>query len=190
MQSERVGDDLRGNRRMALAIRGAAQAQRDLSAWIDRDHCAGISARFAVGTAAVLRRLRQRNIGHIRAGWFYTRCQADAEKPSLAADFVAPAFELVIVGDPQELRQRCIVVAGVEYGACRRSVRESIDRNEIATAQFRRIHGEPARRDVHDTFEGKIELWSPVSSIETHGCAVRDNELVVDGNVLHLVAAV
>src|SRR5258708_21100174 len=126
----------------------------------------------------------------MRAGWFYTRCQADAEEPSLAADFVAPAFELVIVGDPQELRQRRVVVAGVEYGACRRSVRESIDRNEIATAQFRRIHGEPARRDAHDTFEGKIQLWSPVSAIETHGGAVLANDLVVDGNVLHLVAAV
>src|SRR5262249_61548844 len=100
MQSERVGYDLRRNRRMTLAIGSAAQAQRDLSARIDRDHGTGVRARFAVGTAAVLRRLPQRNVGHVPAGWLYTRCQADAEKPSRAADFVAPAFELVIVGDP------------------------------------------------------------------------------------------
>jgi hypothetical protein len=59
MQSERVGYDLRRNRGMALAIRGAAQAQRDLSARIDRDYGAGVGARLAVGAAAILRCLRQ-----------------------------------------------------------------------------------------------------------------------------------
>ena len=59
MQSERVGYDLRRNRCMTLAIGSAAQAQRDLSARIDRDHGTGVGTRFAVGTAAVFRRLRQ-----------------------------------------------------------------------------------------------------------------------------------
>src|SRR5262249_40466282 len=65
VKPERVTYDLCRNRRVALAVRTAAQAQRDLSAWIDGDYGAGICARFAVRPATVFGGLREGDIGHI-----------------------------------------------------------------------------------------------------------------------------
>ena len=46
---------------------------------IDRHYRAGIGARFGVGPAALVRRLRQRHVGHVGAGRLDAGAEADAE---------------------------------------------------------------------------------------------------------------
>src|SRR5262249_10181666 len=50
--------------------------------------------------------------------------------------------------------------------------------------------GGRAGRVVNEAWEEKIDWGPAISAIETDGRAVRDDELVVDGNVGHLVTAV
>ena len=54
---ERIGHDLRGNGRVALTVRRAAQAQSDLAAGIHGNDGARTAAGLAVRAAAILRAL-------------------------------------------------------------------------------------------------------------------------------------
>ena len=99
-------------------------------------------------------------------------------------------LQRLIVREAQQLVERRLVVAGIEHGAGGRLVGKGVARNEVAAAQLGRIDPEPARRDVHDPLEREIELRPAVAAVEPDRRAVGDDQLVLDRDVAHAIAAV
>ena len=92
-EAERIGDDLRRDRRMPLAVGRAAQPQRHVAARVDRHDRARVRARLRLAARALLGGLRERHIGHVGAGRLDAGRDADAVEAAVAARFrrAAPA---------------------------------------------------------------------------------------------------
>ena len=99
MQAERVGDDLRGDRGVALAGGGGNGAHGHRAGRIERYRRRADPAGAPAGLGAFLRRLRQGDVGHVRARRLDPAAEADAEQPSVHPRGVAPGEEGAVAGE-------------------------------------------------------------------------------------------
>ena len=181
--------DLGGYGRVALAVGRAVELDRDPAARVDRDRDRRIRARLRLGLVSLLGRLRKAHVGHVRAGGFHAKRKADAEEFAGLPRGFAPRKQRRVVGKAQHFVEALLIVAGVQLRAGRGIVGELVFLHQIPAAQLGRVDAKPACRDLHDPLEREVKLRPAIATVEAGGHAVRNDERVVDREVLDPVCA-
>ena len=184
------GDDLSGDGRVSLTVRRAVQVHAHRSARVDGDGGRGIAPGFRFGAAALLGRLRQADIGHVRAGRLDADRETDTEQPAATPRVLARLEQRRVVGEPQGLGQATLVVSGVEHRARRTGIGKFVFAHQVPAPDLGRVDVEAARRHFHQALEREVELRPAVAAVESRRHAIGHHQHVLYRDVLHAVGAV
>ena len=190
VEAQLRGNDLRRHGGVPLTVRRAVQVHADRSARVYRDGGRRVASGFRFGAAALLCRLRQADIGHVRAGGLDAERETDAEQFAALARFLAPLQQRRIVGEPQRLVETALVVSRVQHRARRAGIGELVLAHQVAAPDLGHVDVEAARRHLHDALEGEVELRPAEAAIEARRHAIGHHQHILYRNVLHAVGAV
>src|SRR5206468_4117588 len=145
-EPELVGDDLRDDRLMALALGCRAENRGDTPERIDLDRrrVDGARLRQVLGLGAELRVERGRDVAHVRDRRVHREGQAD---PEITAGRPRPrllATELGVLRELERLLERRLVIARVVQTTRRSSVWKRVGWDEIPSPYLCRVQAELA----------------------------------------------
>ena len=114
LQPERVGNDLREHRAVALALRRRGDMHRHATERIERNGRSRLRAVLRPSLAALLRRQHGGDVAHIRYAWLDRGGAADAVDAALRARLRLPLAQFGEAAVGERCVERLCIVAGIE----------------------------------------------------------------------------
>ena len=144
---------------------------------------------FGSSPRALLRRLGERDVAHVRDRGLDDAGEADADEPALGARPVALGPALLVAGEPKRVVEAGVVVARVVEPARRGAVRVLVRADQVAPRELDRVEPEPPGGDRHRPLEREVELRAAEAAVEPGRAAVRRHDAVSRRDVAHAVGA-
>ena len=191
IQSQLVGDDLRHDRLVALALRRRAEDRDDPPERVDLDRrrVDGAGLRKVLGLRAELRVERRGHVAHVRHRWVDGECQPDPHVPSRrACPRLLPA-QFVVSSQLERLVEDGWIIAAVVEPARRGAIRELVGLHEVPSADFDRIQSEPVGEPVHHALGLEIQVAAGVAAIGPGEALVGHDHGRIDLEILEAVRA-
>jgi hypothetical protein len=168
---ELLTDDLGGERLVRLSRFGRPDERRDLPHVVDRDgevfRCAAHRHRL----------VRAHEVGVVEHRRLEPERHADSELAPLLAQLSLPAPKCVDVGELQRLRQRAVVVSGVDLVTRGRRVGKRLRADEVAPVDLLRREPELLSRLLHHRGESEVVRRGAETAVRRLRRLVREDGL-------------
>ena len=189
VDAEGVGDDLRADGLVPLALRRRRHPDRDPAERGDADRRAFRVPRLGQRRGALVRRLRERDVAHVRDRGLDGAGDADAEQPPVGPGGALLLAPLVVADKLERVVEAALVVARVVEAARRRAVREVVRAEQVPSRDLDRVEPQAAGGDRHRPLEGEVELGAAEAAVQPGRAAVRQRDAVARGDVTDPVGA-
>ncbi len=174
---------------MALPLRRSSDVDVDPACRVDRDRRALGVAGLRGARLALVGRLREGDVAHVRDRRLDHAREADADETALGPCLLRLGPTLVVAGELERLVEACLVVARVVEPTGWGLVRHRRNRDEVPARELGRVETEPARGDRHRSLEPEVELRPAEAAVESRRQRVREHDPVAHGDVPHAVGA-
>ena len=178
IDAERVGDDLRADGPVALALRRRPDPHGDAAERGD-DHGRALGVpRLGQRAGPLLRGLDERDVAHVRDGGLDDARDADPDQAALCPGLGLLGAALVVAGELERVVEAGFVVAGVVEPARRRPVGNVVGSDQVPPPQVDRVEAQPPGGQVHRPFERQVELRPAEAPVEPGRAAVGEDDAV------------
>ena len=138
---------------------------------------------------ALLGRLGERDVAHVRDARLDDAGEADADQPALGARRALALAQLRVAGQLQRGVEAGGVVAGVEHGAGGGAVGHAAAGTRLRRASSAGSSPRRPRGDRHRALEREVQLRPAEAAVEPGRAAVRDHDAAAHRQVLHVIGA-